>query len=108
MILQGIEPDICTYSTLVKCLCDNKELESAFSMLDRMSTKGIAPDEVIFNNLLAGCVQCSNLVLGEKLLQDMMMLQIKPTVTSMSILVKLYSKCQALPQALELLQNMKA
>lgn len=108
MIRQGIEPDICTYSTLVKCLCDNKAIESAFLIVDQMSTKGIAPDEVIFNNLLAGCVQCSNLTLGEKLLQDMMKLSIKPSVTSMSILMKLYIKCHALPQALELLQTTEA
>lgn len=108
MVEQGIEPDLFTFSTLVKCLCDNKELESALLLLDEMSVRGIGPDEVVFNNLLAGCVQGSNLSLGERLLQDMMNLGIKPSVTTMSILLKLYSKCQALPKALELLQTMEA
>merc|ERR1719272_618790 len=108
MLGQDIEPDLFLYSTLIKVLCDNKQLEAAFLMFDQMGQKNITPDEIVFNHLLSGCIQCANLSLGEQLLQDMMKLHIQPSVATMSILLKLYSKCQAFPKALELLKSMKA
>jgi len=108
MLSQGIEPDLFLYSTLIKVLCDSKELETAFKVLDKMSSAGIAPDEVVFNHLLSGCIHVGNHTLGEQLLQDMMKLGIKPSVATMSIMLKLYFKCQAFPKAIEFLKSMKA
>merc|ERR1719335_143149 len=97
MIKMDVEPDRVTYSTLIKALCDAKELEPALILFEEMVKKGSMPDEVIFNNLLTGCVSCANLPLGEALLKDMSGYNVKPSVATISIILKLYSRCQALP-----------
>lgn len=108
MLDQGIEADRVTYSTLIKAFCDNKDMKGALALFQDVCAKGHTPDEVIFNGLLNGCANCANLVLGERLFGDMVACGIQPSISSISTMIKLYAECQALPQALELLQCMEA
>lgn len=108
MLSQGVEPDIITYSTLLKALCDAKELERAFAFFDSMIEGGVAPDEVVFNCLLNGCVIAKNLPLGERLLCDMVKCGIMPPIASISTMLKLYTECEQLQQAMELLRTMES
>ena len=54
----GVSPDKVTYSTLIKGHCFSGNIDAAFAVLQEMrDTDGLAPDEVIYNSLLDGCVK---------------------------------------------------
>merc|ERR1719272_1979057 len=76
----NLRPDVICYSVLIKGHCDQGQLETALSLLEGLLEAGHAPDEILFNNLLAGCAQQPHVQLGEKLLADMVKHQIQPTM----------------------------
>lgn len=102
----NVHPDVICYSVLIKGHCDQGKLETALVLLEALLEAGHAPDEILFNNLLAGCAQKPHVQLGEKLLQDMVMHRIQPTMATFSILLKLYSKAGAFQQSANLLEKM--
>merc|ERR1719359_256687 len=104
---QGVKPDTRTFSLVLKALCDAGRMEQALECFETMCAENIEHDEIIFNNLLSGCVVRKNLALGEKLLQDMLQVNITPSCATFSTLMKLYTECDALPQAQALLNNME-
>lgn len=104
---QGVEADGVTYSLVLKALCAGGQLEAALDLFNSICAEGHKPDEIIFNNLLSGCVTCKNVALGERILHDMVKLGIKPTCATFSTLIKLYSECNALPQAVHLVEQME-
>merc|ERR1719160_2040752 len=68
---QQVKPDTMTFSLVLKALCDAGRMEQALMLFQTICDEGHKPDEIIFNNLLSGCIVCKNLALGEKLLHDM-------------------------------------
>jgi len=102
----NLRPDVICYSVLIKGHCDQGQLETALSLLEGLLEAGHAPDEILFNNLLAGCAQQPHVQLGEKLLADMVKHQIQPTMATFSILLKMYSKAGAFQQSATLLEKM--
>lgn len=60
------KPDLITYSTLIKGFCRDKNIESAFKILNEMKKCGILPDEVLFNSLLDGCFKSNEIDLAFK------------------------------------------
>merc|ERR1719310_706072 len=94
---QSIKPDTRTFSLVLKALCDAGRMEQALEFFETMCAENVEHDEIIFNNLLSGCVVRKNLVLGEKLLQDMLKVNVAPSCATFSTLMKLYTECDALP-----------
>merc|ERR1719343_1609048 len=70
-----------------------------------MVKNGLHPDEVIFNNLLAGCAKHANVQLAKRLYDDMLASGIKPSNATFSILIRLYSQCKLLDDAVEMLRS---
>lgn len=103
-----VQPDIICYSVLVKAHCDAGQLDTAIQLLEDLLGAGHAPDEILFNSLLAGCAQQPHIQLGEKLLKDMVAHDIKPTMATFSIMLKMYSKAGAFQQSAQLLELMPA
>lgn len=64
---KSVEPDLVTFSILIKANCDVGHMEVALEILEHLLTTGCQPDEIVFNNLLNGCVKQSNVELGKKL-----------------------------------------
>merc|ERR1719405_230502 len=58
-------PDLITFSILIKANCDVDRLEMALKLLEAMLSLNLRPDEVVFNNLLAGCARQANAELGK-------------------------------------------
>merc|ERR1719198_2459633 len=54
----NVEPDIITYSTLIKGYCIEGSVEKAFRVLEDMKAQGkLQPDEIMYNSLLDGCAK---------------------------------------------------
>lgn len=104
---QGVDPDTRTFSLILKALCDAGRMEEALEFFEKLCAVTHEKDEILFNNLLSGCIVRKNLALGEKLLADMLQLNIQPSCATISTLMKLYVECDALPQAQELLASME-
>jgi pentatricopeptide repeat domain-containing protein 1 len=103
-----IEPDLITYSTLIKGMCKSGAIHKAIMLYEEMKKKGIELDEVFFNSLLDGFVK-SNCSIEEtdKIINDMVKLKIKFSNYTYSILIKLYTKNKMLEKALGVLEEMK-
>jgi pentatricopeptide repeat protein len=103
---RGVEADTVTYSLVLKALCSSGQMESALNLFQSICSEH-QPDEIMFNNLLLGCVACKNVTLGERLVKDMVGSKIKPTIATFSTLIKLYAECNELAKAQQLLEQMQ-
>lgn len=99
-----VSPDLITFSILLKAHCDVSRLDVAFSLLEKMVTLGLTPDEVIFNNLLVGCANELNYSLAERIYHDMVKSGIRPSNATFSILIRMYSDCKRFEAAIEMLK----
>lgn len=95
--------DIVTYTVLVRANCDAARLGTALQLLEDMAAEGLAPDEILFNNILSGCVAQANGELGVKLYAQMLGSGVSPSNATFSILIQLYSQCKRLGDAVEML-----
>jgi len=103
-----IEPDLITYSTLIKGMCKSGAIHKAIMLYEEMKKKGIELDEVFFNSLLDGFVKCNySIEETDKIINDMVKLKIKFSNYTYSILIKLYTKNKMLEKALGVLEEMK-
>jgi len=102
---RSVPPDLITFSILIKANCDDRRLEAALQLLEAMLEFKLKPDEVIFNNLLGGCVKESNAELAKRIYEDMIAAGIRPSNATFSILIRLYSQCRLLDEAVDMLQR---
>lgn len=102
---RNVTPDLITFSILIKANCDADRLEEALKLLEAMVNLNLRPDEVVFNNLLAGCARMSNVKLGKRLYADMLACGIRPSNATFSILIRFFHQCKILDEAVEMLKN---
>jgi len=102
---RGVMPDLITYSILLKANCDAGLMDTSLDLLGAMLKNNLKPDEVIFNNLLAGCAKQSNAELAKRLYHDMIQSSIRPSNATFSILIRLYSQCKLLDEAVDMLRT---
>jgi len=95
------QPDLITFSVLIKANCDAGHLDAALALLAEMKAQNLVPDEIIYNNLLAGCALRKDQELGERLYTEMAQSGIRPSNVSFSILIRLYSECRLLDKAVQ-------
>jgi len=101
-----VKPDVIMFSVLIKANCDAGRMEAALRVFDSMLDQGHRADEIVFNSLLAGCVNEENASLGRKLLDDMLRAGVQPSHATASILIKLYARCRRLDEAQRFLAEM--
>jgi len=103
------EPDIITYSTLVKGFCLAGDVDRAFRVLDEMKSDGkFAPDEIMYNSLLDGCAKLHRVEDAQKLLDDMQDNGVNPSNYTLSILVKLFGRTRRLNQAFKVVEQISS
>merc|ERR1719389_286950 len=105
MPLQGVAPDLITYSTLIRGHCTRGDLEQGLQLLGLMQRQGITPDAVLFNSILDGCAHKQMRTLTEQVLKDMEAAGVKPSNFTISILVKLYGRCGDIDQAFDVVET---
>jgi pentatricopeptide repeat protein len=104
MVSQGIEPNLITYSAILKGYCQENQIEEAFSLMEACRTK-FAPDEVMYNTLLDGCARQGLYDRGMTLLADMESYGIKPSNFTLSVLVKLCTRAKKTDSAFEIVRD---
>jgi len=101
------EPDIVTYSTIVKGYCASGNLDKGLQLLREMRRgERLAPDEVMYNSLLDGCAREHRLDEALRLLDDMRESGVAPSNYTLSILVKLLGRSRRLPQAFTMVETL--
>jgi pentatricopeptide repeat protein len=99
----SVRPDKFTYSTIIKGYCSRGEIDSALFLFDEMMREKLAPDLVIYNTLLDGCVKTRHPEVCDELLEDMISKwRIYPNSYTLSILIKRFGRQGDLARALEL------
>merc|ERR1719183_2596964 len=106
MVMPPVEPDIVTYSTIVKGFCNSGSLDLALDILKDMQTDGkFTPDEVMYNSLLDGCAKEHRPNEALKLLDEMKANAIAPSNYTLSMLVKLMGRCRRVNQAFTIIEE---
>ncbi|KAJ0253285.1 Pentatricopeptide repeat-containing protein [Hirschfeldia incana] len=68
----SIRPDIVSYNTLIKALCEKEgSLSEAVELLGEIEKKGLKPDVFTFNTLLLSCYLKGEFELGEEIWGEM-------------------------------------
>merc|ERR1719213_636908 len=103
----NLEPDLVTYSTLVKGYSLAGEINRAFEILEEMKTTGhLKPDEILCNSLLEGCAREHRVDLALSLLEKMKEFGVAPSNCTLSILVKLLGRSQKLDEAFKVVSEL--
>jgi len=103
------EPDIVTYSTMIKGFCHAGSLDQALEILkDMQSDAKFSPDEVMYNSLLDGCAREQRPDEALKLLDDMRKGGVAPSNYTLSMLVKLMGRCRRLNMAFSLIDDLSS
>jgi len=101
----GVTPDLITFSILIKANCDAGRLNVALGLLEGMMELRLCPDEVIFNNLLGGCIREGNHELAKRLYHNMVEGGIRPSNATFSIMIRVHATSRQLDEAFELLRT---
>jgi pentatricopeptide repeat protein len=105
-----VQPDIIVFYTLMRAFTDHADMKAAMRVYEQMTQHGLRPDEFVFNALINGCAIDEKVtvddfnVLMDKLLSD----GLKPTTTTLSIMLKALARCGSWDEALELLESAPA
>lgn len=107
--MQGscVEPDIITYSTIVKGYCMEGDVDRAFQVLEDMKGDDkFAPDEIMYNSILDGCAKQHRVDDALRLLEEMKATGVIPSNYTLSILVKLLGHSRRLTQAFNVVEEL--
>jgi len=102
----SVKPDVITFTTLVKGYAENGGVSAALDILDLMLEARVRPDEILFNSVLTAC--CT---FPMKAIQVMRTFEtlighgMKPTTTTLSILLKGLAHTEAWSESLQVLKD---
>jgi len=103
------EPDMVTYSTLVKGFCASGDLDTALGLLEEMRKQGnFAPDEMLYNTLLSGCAREQRISDALRIVNEMRSTGTPPSNYTLSMLVKLLGRCKRLSQLFSVVDELTA
>ncbi|KAK9056361.1 hypothetical protein SSX86_027451 [Deinandra increscens subsp. villosa] len=76
----AVKPDIVSYNTVIKGVCEMGSFDSAASVFDEIEKNGLKPDLITFNTLLFGFYSNGRFLDGEKFWAKMMNAGISPDI----------------------------
>jgi len=88
----SLEPDLITFSTLLKGHCHAGDLDKALQLVECIKTRGIRCDELVYNTLMDGCVKANDVQAGVGLFEEMVKQGLRPSGITHSILSRLYQR----------------
>lgn len=101
-----VQPDIITFSTIVKGYCNSGQLDKSLALVEAMRQSfGLRPDEVMYNSLLDGCAKEQRLEDALKLLDEMRTARVAPSNYTLSIATKILGRSKRLDQAFALVDS---
>jgi pentatricopeptide repeat protein len=106
MVSQGIEPNLITYSAIIKGHCQMGNVQLGFSVLKEMQRDArFKPDEIMYNSLLDGCAQNNLYEEGHDLLKEMLHAGVAPSNFTLSIMVKMLNRARKVEEAFQLVEE---
>jgi len=87
-----LEPDLITFSTLLKGYCHGGDLDKALQLAESIKARGLRCDELVYNTLMDGCVKANDVTAGVGLFEEMVMNGMRPSTITHSILARLYQR----------------
>merc|ERR1719408_654109 len=87
-----LEPDLITFSTLLKGYCHAGDLDKALQLAEAIKVKGLRCDELVYNTLMDGCVKANDITAGLGLFEEMVHNGMRPSAITHSILARLYQR----------------
>lgn len=88
----AVQPDLITYSTLLKGYCQAGDLDKALQVAATIKASGMQCDELVYNTLMDGCVKANDLSAGVGLFAEMAQAGMKPSAITHSIFLRLYQR----------------
>merc|ERR1719502_788495 len=88
----GLEPDLITFSTLLKGYCHAGDLDKALQLAEAIKARGLRCDELVYNTLMDGCVKANDVTAGVGLFEEMVHAGMRPSTITHSILARLYQR----------------
>jgi len=88
----NLEPDLITFSTLLKGYCHAGDLDKALQLVDGIKARGLRCDELVYNTLMDGCVKANDVAAGVGLFEEMVQNGMRPSTITHSILARLYQR----------------
>jgi len=92
MPTSNVQPDLITYSTLLKGYCQVGNLDKALQVAETIKACGLKCDELVYNTLMDGCVKANDLSAGVGLFAEMMQSGMRPSSITHSIFLRLYQR----------------
>eukprot|EP01054_Gregarina_sp_Poly1_P009925 Gregarina_sp_Poly_1__9924@NODE_651_length_6933_cov_416_219779_g242_i3_p1_GENE_NODE_651_length_6933_cov_416_219779_g242_i3NODE_651_length_6933_cov_416_219779_g242_i3_p1_ORF_typecomplete_len1538_score234_22PPR_long/PF17177_4/2_9e20PPR_long/PF17177_4/4_7e14PPR_long/PF17177_4/3_6e33PPR_long/PF17177_4/4_5e14PPR_3/PF13812_6/1_5e03PPR_3/PF13812_6/0_00032PPR_3/PF13812_6/0_0064PPR_3/PF13812_6/4_3e10PPR_3/PF13812_6/6_5e03PPR_3/PF13812_6/0_069PPR_3/PF13812_6/0_012PPR_3/PF13812_6/6e09PPR_3/PF13812_6/3_6e10P len=99
-------PDIVTYSTTIKGLCDRGAMEKAMLLFESLPSRGLTPDIVTYNTILEGFAKEGNCEKVEEVFKALINNKIDPTCYTLTILVKFYGRRRKIDHVLTLVESL--
>lgn len=87
-----LEPDLITFSTLLKGYCNVGDLDQALQLAECIKSRGLKADELVYNTLMDGCVKANDVTAGVGLFEEMVQMGLRPSAITHSILLRLYQR----------------
>merc|ERR1719410_3281436 len=101
------EPDMVTYSTLLKGFCASGDLDTALGLLEEMRKQGtFKADEMLYNTLLSGCAREQRISDALRILSEMRDTGVAPSNYTLTMLVKLLGRCKRLGQVFSIVEEL--
>jgi pentatricopeptide repeat protein len=105
----SVQPDIISYSTIVKGYCLEGDIDKALVVLKEMrADKTTEPDEITYNSFLDGCAKQHRVEEAFAALDEMEAAGVKPSNYTLSILIKLLGRVRRLNLAFTLLEDLSS
>jgi len=101
------DPDLVTYSTIIKALADCMRMKEVFELLDRLEKiPGLELDEIVYNSVLFGCVHIGDVARAHDTFERMQRVGVNPSAATISTMLKLHIKMSMWDDAMALLARL--
>jgi len=106
LMSSGITPDGASFSAMVCGHCSAGNVEKAMHYFQLLRARGIVPTAPLFDAILDGCAWMNMPALVEQVLADMEATGVRPSTTTLSILMRLHGMNRDTEQALALFNEL--
>jgi len=106
MKIRDLQPNLITYSTVIKGYVQQTDMAAAIQTLDGLrSNRSVKIDEIVYNTLLDGCFHAGQCAEADKLFKEMQDEGIAPSNYTLTCMVKLKGQQRRVDQAFDLVDS---
>jgi pentatricopeptide repeat protein len=106
LVLSGITPDGTSFSAMICGHCSAGNVDKAMHYFRLLRERGIVPTAPLFDAILDGCTWMNMPALMEQVLAEMEATGVRPSTSTLSILVRLHGMNRDTEQALALFDEL--